>query len=507
MGVYSIEFKDEQSFSPVIGLWGVGFSLLSSLDKKTGLRTSIGVFDMELNKVHFDYDSLEENTKDYYEGRKKWLTQIDNSKWIDIKPLKIIKNSDNHIEGYRIGFEYSLDDITQIQYSYYLMCNTRMFHLKALMAKQNEFIEESKISKIVHSFSCKRNEENVGRFKASDIKKNWSKVNASSKLKYKTLSAIREFLLSYELAHQDNSETESSDAINIKKIRSLFQQTFEVTTAWASDESCFYGGWESVWVKTKSGKTTCSTPSSTKGCGQNFIKCNPAIFGESCISSEFRQNATQVCNSEYLRLKDKHDKEIKFYLADNPDLISKLQLAVDETCSKESYRNSNYGLCTTLYDRIGVLANDLGAKLKLPEPKIVPSDHLTKGDYDKAYDVTQKELQLFENFCLAPDKKTMYAQRFIESKIIDCAEMKSRLMANLKALDKLEYNKIKKIDENSCLARGTNPTSATQINQLRDLTNSCTESDKEEKSQCGSDIMCAVVPSQLIGYEVVPPKR
>jgi hypothetical protein len=75
LGAYQVGFKDLHGLTPVEGLWGVGFSVVSEMGKQ-GSRSSVAVFDTELTNVHFDLKSLEKNQKAYYLGRKKWIEKM-----------------------------------------------------------------------------------------------------------------------------------------------------------------------------------------------------------------------------------------------------------------------------------------------------------------------------------------------------------------------------------------------------------------------------------------------
>jgi hypothetical protein len=484
LGKYKVEFTDEQGFTPVEGLWGVGFSLVSKLDEHSGLRTSIGVFDMEVNDVHFDYSVLEKNVNDYYEGRKKWLGGLDGAKWLKELPFKRVENQSNKVDGYRIGFEYELGGVAQVQYSYYLMCNKRMFHLKTLYAADAETQATTDLNRIVKSFRCESDDSKIGAVAASDIRENWKTVNSKPENREEVAAALRDFLMDYEVAHGKDDDSQSRASL----IRSFMERFLTPSSAYAANAGCFYAGWESHWG-TENGKTTCEEPNEAKGCGAGQIKCNTAVFGSVCISDDFRATATQVCNAEYKRDQKKHDEELKNYLVQNPEATKQLEQATDELCGSDVYRNANYGLCTTLYNRIGKIAGGDHPLKKLSQPSGADPT-----DYQKAYDVTQGEMRLFENFCMSPDKKAMYASVTVEGKVVDCVSTKAKIVANLKALDKVDSRSNFKPIGSAC---DVGPISGMkeQIRALQKNENSCTKAEVQARGHCAEDLACSVLAS------------
>jgi len=465
------------------------------------MRSTLGVFDMELENVHFDYSVLEKNTDDYYQGRKKWLKQIDEAKWVKALPFERIQNKTNNVDGYRIGFEYDLSGVRQLQYSYYLICDHRMFHLKTISPQDGGESDEQKLTQIISTFSCARDPKKIGGFDTATVSENWKKVNQTPEKRLAAVRALQDFLVEYEQSHQAAANHSNDDQSRIETIKRFFDRFLTPTDAFAGDKGCFFAGWTSAWGKNPQGKWTCSEPDGAKGCGDDQIKCNPAVFGNVCILSTFKDSATQVCNSEYKNHQVDHDKEISKYLNDNPTVLPQLAQSAEGICGEDPYRNANYGLCSTLNDRIAQSANgDPAALAKLPPPP----NGIDPTEYEKAKDVNQGILQLIENYCLNDDKKTMRPSAEIDvngkKTVIDCVALKDQALANLKSLEKVNSKAKIEAVENSCpLDSDNNPITSDTLKNLKQVADvagpSCTEEEKAAKNECISGLVCSLATS------------
>lgn len=512
LGAYKIGFSDEQGFTPVEGLWGVGFSLLSEPDSSTGLRTSLGVFDTELQNFHFNHEELKADTGNYYDGRKKWLGGLEGSKWLKGLPYERIQNPKNKVDGYRIGFEYELGGTSQIQYSYFLVCDHRMFHLKALIPESSRETEDRKLGKIVSSFQCQADPSKVGRFDSDEIRKNWKAANQTADTRALALQALREFYMEYEDAHKEAESPAGGDRIDASAVLKKIDALLSPEAAWASNETCFFAGFPSSW-HTVGGKTKCAQPEASKACGEGQIKCNPALFGEVCILEEFRQNATMTCNSEYSREKPKHDAEIAKLLLPDPKALLELEQNADDVCASEPYRSSNYGLCSTLYQRVGAIANDPETAKKMAA---VPPKGADPENYQSAYDTTQSMLQILENYCMTEDKKGLLSAVEVNGKTIDCVKLKETTMANLQSLDRQdEGTNFQDVSNRTCVdcmvgedGKGVlDQATMAALNGVKEApVNSCSAAEKAAQSHCGADILCSAaasaIPVPLIGVKV-----
>ena len=506
IGVYQVGFENQGGLAPVEKLWGVGLSLVGPMDSKTGIRPNIGVYDMELENVRFEHGQLKRDAATYYEKRKAWLSKQEGGKWLKELPYEVIRNEKNRIDGYRIGFEYELNGVPQVQTSYFLMCGKRMFHLKSLHAANRSGSDGVMLGKVAESFRCEKNAGTVGGRSREEISKAWKKASSTPEGRAESLRALRDFFLQYELEHQaaeDPSIEERYDGLDarIKGARDLFQRYFGLPRAFAQEnsDSCFFAGWKSSWKKIGKGRRVCAEPEGLGGCGSGKLACNPAIFGNVCISDDFRQQATQVCHAEYLNDSAKHDQEINGVLASNPNVLQEVQQAADNLCSSEPYGSSNYSLCTALYNRIS--KDPAGGSDQAPReaPGVDPEN------YDEAFDNTQRLLQLVENHCMTPDKKSMYASVVVEGQTIDCKQARDVALANLRALDRVnEKTRFKEIQDRACgvVPPGFKEVKEAAKNIEENTEPGCTKEEKAKRGNCGKDILCAAGSAISMGIPI-----
>jgi len=506
IGKYKVGFRDQKGLAPIEKLWGVGLSLVGAMDSKTGIRPNIGVYDMELENVHFEHETLKKETATYYEKRKAWLSKQETARWKRPLPYEVIRNDQNRIDGYRIGFEYEMNGVSQVQMSYFLMCGKRMFHLKSLYASENAASDGVALSKAAETFYCEADSEKVGRFDRKEVSEFWKKAKATPAGRAQAREALREFFLQYEIEHQNINTDDSELEARFEQMRTLLDRVFGVPSAFAdgTEDSCFFAGWKSSWKQGAKGKRTCAEPEGLKNCGSGKLACNPSVFGNVCISDDFRQQATQVCHAEYLRESDKHDQEIAQIEASNPGAFQEVQEAADGLCSSEPYASSNYSLCTALYNRIEKINPESGAGSGGREPPGVDPSN-----YDEAFDTTQDLLQLVENHCMTPDKKSMYATVVVGPKgneqVVDCAKAREVALSNLKKLDAVkDTTNFKAIEDRACevLPPGFKAVKDTVKELDAVLEPGCTAAEKAKRGNCGSDILCAAAANLSMGIPI-----
>ena len=503
LGKYSVGFDDQQGFVPVEGLWGVGLSLVApKMDEKTVVRANIGVYDMELQDVHFEHDQLKKDSSLYYVKRKEWVKEnLERAKYTRDLPYEIIRNPKNNIDGYRIGFEFDQNGVMQTQYSYYLMCNKRMFHLKSHYLSSKSSSDGAALQKIALNFRCEVDGDKVGRFNRAEIRDNWKKANQTEEGQEAAIEALREFFIDYELSHDKNIDDEKDDLeAKLQKAKSLMEALLGNQKAYASDSAnnCFYAGWVSEWAGSGN-NMVCATPAGSKGCGEGQIKCNPAVFGNVCIPNDYLQQATQKCNSEYDRDKQKHFTEIKQHLKTNPSALGEVQKAADDLCDSKPYSDSNYSLCTSLYDRVSKI--DPQGSPKRDEGDSPPG--VDPENYREAYDSTQGLLQLIENHCMTPEGD-MHSSVTVEGKHIDCVKAKETAMKNLKALDQVGADtNFSKLKGEACeYVDPTTPLKKAKEEFEKKNGPVCSKEELAKKKNCTNDFLCAAAASATFGIPI-----
>jgi hypothetical protein len=503
LGKYSVGFDDQQGFVPVEGLWGVGLSLVApKMDQKAVVRANIGVYDMELQDVHFEHDQLKKDSSLYYVKRKEWVKEnLEGAKYTRDLPYEVVSNPKNNIDGYRIGFEFDQNGVKQTQYSYYLMCNKRMFHLKSHYLSSKSSSDGAALQKIAANFRCEADGNKVGRFSRAEIRDNWKKASETEEGQEASIEALREFFIDYELSHDKNVDEENDELeAKLQKAKSLMEALLGNQKAYASDSAnnCFYAGWVSEWAGSGN-NMVCATPAGSKGCGEGQIKCNPAVFGNVCIPNDYLQQATQKCNSEYGRDKQKHFAEIKQHLKTNPSALGEVQKAADDLCDSKPYSDSNYSLCTSLYDRVSKI--DPSGSPKRDEddaPQGVDPEN-----YREAYDSTQGLLQLIENHCMTPEGD-MYSSVTVEGKHIDCVKAKETAMKNLKALDQVGADtNFSKLKGEACeYVDPAAPLKKAKDDFEKKNGPACSKEELAKKKNCTNDFLCAAAASATFGIPI-----
>ncbi|MBU6154518.1 MAG: hypothetical protein KGP28_09480 [Bdellovibrionales bacterium] len=498
LGAYQVGFKDLHGLTPVEGLWGVGFSVVSEIGKQ-GSRSSVAVFDTELTNVHFDLKALEKNQKTYYLGRKKWIEKINQSTGAETLlyagdlPFRALSFGSS--QGYRVGFRYRNKERLEAQYSYYLVCNKRVFHLKSIFPARDAKDIADPMEKVISGFQCRRDPEKVGQYNTNEIKEYWKKANSSPVAKRQAISALRDFVLEYEKAHSEGSPR----GAGLDPIRSFLKKYSLFDSAYADDPGrCFNAGWPSQWT-IKNGSKTCARHVGIDGCGSGQIKCNPMVFGEVCISDSLRAQATQACNAEYASDSAKHDAEIQALVKNDPQALLELEGVADTVCAGDPYRGSNYGLCTTLYERLSKI--DPAVPQPMSKGEVTP-EKINPKDYDDVHELTQTDLSFLEH-CYADEKKNSIVPSVVVGGItIDCVATQKRILANLKALEKIENDpKLGAGAGGSCQGQGgpleKNVSGA--LDAMKDKATTCTAKEKAAQGSCGKDILCSA------GASVIPP--
>lgn len=102
-----------------------------------------------LKKLKFELDE-KKSQNDYILNRKKWLQKHKGK--VD-KFLKHESVQFNNSSGYRVGYQYRINNLSFKESSYYLVCKNKFFHIKYLLSEGN-FRYEKDVEKIIRSFDC-----------------------------------------------------------------------------------------------------------------------------------------------------------------------------------------------------------------------------------------------------------------------------------------------------------------------------------------------------------------
>ena len=104
----------------------------------------------EIKKMKFVKGQFEKDIEDYKLTRKSWVKKHKGIvKKFDSYSRRKIKN----LEFHRVGFHYEIAKNTYSEASYYVVCESELFHIKYLV-RQEQNIHVSEIEKLIESFRC-----------------------------------------------------------------------------------------------------------------------------------------------------------------------------------------------------------------------------------------------------------------------------------------------------------------------------------------------------------------
>jgi hypothetical protein len=145
-----VYFEIPSKWSAHKNILGLPLVLTSPLKKKSRIIVSVTPTNIKgENNLFFD----EKNYSSYISGRQKWVKEKKGT----IKSIYKYKKLDwNNIKNiHRAGYTYTLSKNEFEEFSYYLKCNTQLFHIKSLR-RINEFPhDKSTLDKMLKSFRCK----------------------------------------------------------------------------------------------------------------------------------------------------------------------------------------------------------------------------------------------------------------------------------------------------------------------------------------------------------------
>ena len=146
----SIQFDLPGSWRSEKDLFGLPLVLLGPYGD--GSRVTISISDSGVDGLTFDEDGMDDSQIVYQKGRKKWLKQLG---------LKLIKFIPYHVETWNhvdnvqsTGLAYKAINLDFHEFTHYLNCNGRLYHLKALLREDLYQKEMSLTRQVLTSFKC-----------------------------------------------------------------------------------------------------------------------------------------------------------------------------------------------------------------------------------------------------------------------------------------------------------------------------------------------------------------
>jgi hypothetical protein len=145
-----VKFDVPRGWDSAEGLYGMPLTLLG--EEKEGKRAVILVTPTGVNGVSFDGQALAKESKDYENGRRRWVASVGGNATNFRKYASAAWPGAQEVHTF--GFDYELNGQKYSENSYYVVCNGSLYHLKSVVpgsvAEQSSSLEKS-----LRSFSCK----------------------------------------------------------------------------------------------------------------------------------------------------------------------------------------------------------------------------------------------------------------------------------------------------------------------------------------------------------------
>jgi len=357
-------------------LYGVPIAILGP--ERGGERAVLEVQTTPLRDFTFDHQVSARAQKNYFEGRKKWLSQFDGSQFLSEIPYHKLA-SEVGLDGSEIGYRYKLRGRQFEERSIQLNCGGSFYLIKGLLSDKNSPQDRVELGKLISDFQCATVSAQDGPYVPSELheiqdylKRDRAKAwpthadwkNSSLKQKAQTLVALVEFYKSYDLALSESDSTASLDSQDRSSFALFSSKLLALLSSEAQADGnydCFFGGWPSKFVKGAGGGETCEYPNKTnpdypKDACAGQLACNPSLFGNDlCVdvsTAQLRAHVTMECEFKFQSAGGKFEDLVKTKDF-NQKLLDETIDSAKEVCSSQgSYISSNRGLCVTLENKL-----------------------------------------------------------------------------------------------------------------------------------------------------------
>ena len=147
---FQLDIPNDWQAAP--GLYGMPVIFLGP-EQKLGRRPAITVVPTGLKNFHyFDPKLMKADQNGFRTGREKWLQKVHGHS-LEYFPYQLTKWP-SVSEVHSIGYKYRIGDLAQVEQSYYLVCNGKLFFIKTLMLEQHQTAYAPVMDRILKSFSC-----------------------------------------------------------------------------------------------------------------------------------------------------------------------------------------------------------------------------------------------------------------------------------------------------------------------------------------------------------------
>jgi hypothetical protein len=371
---YKINLEVPKDWKIERDLYGMPLTVLGP--ERNGERAVLNIQHTPLRQFRFDHKLIQATQDQYFAGRKEWLEDLDNTRFISEIPYEKL-SANPRVDGFQLGFRYEMRGQEFEERSIQIVCNERMYFVKTLYSSKEPAADKKALADIVQKLNCATVIAKDGPYVPSNLQDldvkferkygtQWPTQqqlkSASAETKAVMLESVVEFYKKFE--EGAGEELYSANQQQFRDIMKRLQLPFSEEAFATEGFDCFFGGWPSKFVK-KGGRLTCGSPADTNpdyasasgACGVNQLACNPALFGKDvCISvtsAAERSHATLRCEAGF----KKNGKTYEDIVKDpsfNDSLFQQTIQSAEGVCSEEAYATGNYGLCSVLKDKLNL---------------------------------------------------------------------------------------------------------------------------------------------------------
>ena len=441
-------------------LFGMPITVLGP--ERNGERAVLSVQHTPVIGMEFNHQNIIKTKNQYYEGRKKWADSLEDASFLSEIPYQHLK-LENGSDGFEMGFRYHARNLDLEEKSIQLNCGNRLFLIKTLSSNKIPETDSAELAKLVSGLDCVSTTSKDGAYEPSVLqdfdRKFKDQISGTSPWPTKQqikdsgapekavmLEALVEFYKNYESSGGEDSYSYNPNPAKdqyFAKIKDRTDRIFSIflSKAIAKDGyDCFFGGWPSKFIK-KNGVATCGYPWETNSdysknnsaCGEGKLGCNPSLFGSNiCVdvsNSSERSHATLSCEMGFRSSGKSYEDVVKSSDFDQSVLNNTLNSA-KEVCSQEPYISANYGLCSTLKEKLGIsISSGKHAQDESDVKFINGLEEMKPENFDEYVKATEKNYKEFEARCI--DEKGD-----LKTNVEGCLEDHLAILNDLKKIDK-----------------------------------------------------------------------
>lgn len=459
---YKIHLDAPEGWQIERDLYGMPIMVLGP--ERDGERAVLSVQHTPIYGMEFDHKLLVKTKKQYYEGRKNFINSMNNdSKFLSEIPYRHLRWTNGN-DGFEMGFRYESRGITLEEKSIQVNCGNRLFLFKTLSSDKLPDADTKTLAKLVNELDCVATTTKDGAYEPSQLQDYERRVKddllgvvkwptrqqikkASIPAKAVMIEALVQFYKDFESAGGSDFYVYNKDPKEAQFFAKIKDRTDRIFSAFVKNASaasgefdCFFGGWPSKFIK-KNGSMTCGYPWDTnpdyqkvgEGCGEGKLECNPTLFGNDvCIdvnNANERAHATLKCEVQFRATGKSYEDIAKDPSIDQSILYDTVEAAKD-VCSVEPYSSSNYGLCSTLKEKLGVSIVANGQTPDESDTQFINGlDEMKPENFDEYVNATVSNYKNFESRCI--DEKGE-----LKTDVENCLEDHLAILEDLEKIDK-----------------------------------------------------------------------